>query len=129
MEQPKTRTRTQKLLSFHNQRSQIDLDVKGLYGPRAQLVENLHRFQRSTLPPLEDPSCDHHLYWTSPPQTVLVVKKFRDLEVTEKFKTIIAFLVKTLELKVVVELTVLSEKLIEEDSDFPLKELQTWGPE
>ena len=33
----------------------------------------------------------------------------------------------TLELKVVVEPTVLSEKLIEEDSDFPLKELQTWG--
>jgi hypothetical protein len=127
MEQPKTRTRRQMLLSFHNQRSQIDLGVKGLYGPRAQLVENLHRLQRSTLPPLEDPSCDHHLYWTSPPEIVLVVKKIRDLEVTQKFKTIITFLVKTLELKVVVEPTVLSEELIREDSDFPVKELQTWN--
>ena len=42
----------------------------------------------------EDPSCEHHLYWPSPPETVLVVKKIRDLEVTEKFKTIVAFLMK-----------------------------------
>ena len=52
-------------------------------------------FRRASLPPVtEDPSCKHHLYWPSPPETVLVVKKIRDLEVTVKFKTIISFLMK-----------------------------------
>ena len=40
----------------------------------------------------EDPSCEHHLYWPCPPDTVLVVKKIRDTEVTVKFKTIVRFL-------------------------------------
>lgn len=51
--------------------------------------------RRKQLPAvLEDPSCDHHLYWPSPPETVLVVKKIRDNDVTEKFKTIVSFVVK-----------------------------------
>ena len=51
--------------------------------------------RRALLPPVtEDPSCDHHLFWPTPPETVLVVKKIRDTEVTEKFKTIVTFLMK-----------------------------------
>jgi NAD+ kinase len=114
------------MLSFHNQRSQINFDVRGLYGPRAQLVENLPKRERPAV--TEDPSCEHHLYWPSPPETVLVVKKIRDLEVTEKFKTIVAFLMKSLELAVVAEPTVLEEKLIAEDPEFSTirTKLSTW---
>ena len=50
--------------------------------------------RRATLPEVkEDPSCEHHLYWPTPPETILVVKKIRDIEVTEKFKIIVSFLV------------------------------------
>ena len=42
---------------------------------------------------VDDPSSDHHLFWTEPPETVLVVKKIRDGDVTEKFKVIVKFLV------------------------------------
>ena len=42
----------------------------------------------------EDPACEHHLYWSEPPKRVLVVKKFRDPCVTEKFKVLTTWLVK-----------------------------------
>ena len=35
---------------------------------------------------VEDPSCEHHLHWTRAPEMVLFMKKFRDDEVTVKFK-------------------------------------------
>ena len=41
---------------------------------------------------VDDPSSDHHLFWTEPPETVFVVKKIRDGDVTEKFKVVVKFL-------------------------------------
>ena len=42
----------------------------------------------------DDPACEHHLYWSEPPERVLVIKKFRDLYVTAKFKELTTWLVK-----------------------------------
>ena len=42
---------------------------------------------------VEDPSCEHHLCWIAPPDRVLVIKKFKDTTVTEKFKEITTWLV------------------------------------
>jgi hypothetical protein len=42
----------------------------------------------------DDPSCEHHLYWSDPPERVLAIKKFRDLGVTAKFKELTTWLVK-----------------------------------
>ena len=52
----------------------------------------------------EDPSCDHHLYWPHKPERVLVIKKYRDAEVTEKFKEITAWLIKVLTSLSIIEL-------------------------
>jgi len=45
---------------------------------------------------LEDPGCGHHLWWLSPPDTVLIMKKFKDPEVTKKFKELCSWIVEVL---------------------------------
>lgn len=42
---------------------------------------------------IDDPSCDHHLKWRESPQRVLVMKKFRDEEVTACFKIVAKWLI------------------------------------
>ena len=42
---------------------------------------------------VEDPSCDHHLIWREAPQRVLLMKKFRDEEVTATFKNVARWLI------------------------------------
>ena len=56
-------------------------------------LSHAHTYDRRDKIEKDDPSCDHHLYWIEPPETVLVVKKIRDTDVTEKFKVIVKFLV------------------------------------
>ena len=45
---------------------------------------------------LEDPGCGHHLWWLSPPDTVLIMKKFKDPEVTKKFKEMCSWIIEVL---------------------------------
>jgi len=59
----------------------------------ANFLSHAHTYDRRDKIEKDDPSCEHHLYWNEPPETVLVVKKIRDTDVTEKFKVIVKFLV------------------------------------
>ena len=40
----------------------------------------------------EDPSCEHHLTWNDYPETILIIKKIGDKEVTEKFVQLCSYL-------------------------------------
>ena len=42
---------------------------------------------------VEDPSCDYHLDWIDKPTRVLLMKKFRDPDVTSWFKKIAKWLI------------------------------------
>ena len=42
---------------------------------------------------IEDPSCDYHLEWTEKPDRILLMKKFRDSDVTTQFKEIAKWLI------------------------------------
>ncbi len=42
---------------------------------------------------VEDPSCDYHLDWIDKPNRVLLMKKFRDPDVTSWFKKIAKWLI------------------------------------
>lgn len=91
-------------------RSQIDFDIKESFGNRADIIKNTQDDEQLVLivneayclllisrydgtHQREDPSCDHHLLWKEPPNNVLLVKKFRDKEVTMKFKEIAQWLI------------------------------------
>jgi len=124
--------RRKQLLSFkYNQRSQLNFSVEGLYGPKAQLLENLSTKVRNQVlkeSEKEDPSCEHHLYWSQRPEKVLVVKKFRDEEVTQKFKELTTWLVKECHLQLTVEPSVLIEMSVLKDESYQevRETLVTW---
>ena len=42
----------------------------------------------------DDPSCEHHLTWCDPPETILIVKKINDKEITKKFVELCIYLIK-----------------------------------
>ena len=43
---------------------------------------------------MEDPACEHHLYWMTPADTVLIMKKYKDSQVTTKFKQLCMWIIK-----------------------------------
>ena len=52
----------------------------------------IFEFSTASHSPEVDPSCDHHLHWSSPPEYVLLMKKFCDDEVTQKFMEVARWL-------------------------------------
>ena len=42
---------------------------------------------------VEDPACEHHLHWMVTPNTVLIMKKFKDPQVTTKFKQLCTWII------------------------------------
>ena len=45
---------------------------------------------------IEDPGCGHHLWWVASPDAVLIMKKFKDPEVTKKFKELCSWIIEVL---------------------------------
>ncbi|XP_064384168.1 NAD kinase-like [Halichondria panicea] len=116
----KIEAKKRQLLSMkYNQRSQVDFSDKRVCGPKAQLLENsISNDAKTSAPGVEllDPSCEYHLVWRSSVEKILVIKKFRDVEVTRKFMELTTWLVEERGLTVIVEPAVLMEGTVR-DSD------------
>lgn len=125
-----TKPKLNRLLSMkYNQRSQITFDVQGLYGPKAVLVETLSEEQRKHIS-VEDPACEHHLCWMTPADTVLIMKKYKDSQVTTKFKQLCMWIIKNDNAdKIIVEPSIMEDPLITNDEGFAdiLEKFATWN--
>ncbi|XP_065891465.1 NAD kinase-like [Dysidea avara] len=125
--------RMNRLLSMkYNQRSQLTFDSQGLYGPKAKLWESLPPPERKELVNvmIEDPGCGHHLWWVASPDAVLIMKKFKDPEVTKKFKELCSWIIEGDRMNtIVVEPSILEDPLVTEDDDFKnvRAKFKTWN--
>ena len=115
------------LRKLHNQRSFIVFTSKGLYGPKCIITA------KSDNPDVvveDDPSCEHHMTWCDSPETILIIKKIGDKEVTEKFVELCTYLIKESgrDLTVIVESGVVEEVRAKEydESREVLERLKSW---
>lgn len=122
--------RRQLLESKYNQRSQLDFSVKKVCGPKAKYVTSSTAKASCEASKVEllDPNCEYHLLWNSPPENVLVIKKFKDVGVTKKFMEFTTWLVEQRGLTVIVEPSVLMEPTVKDaDSYTKVREkLESW---
>lgn len=57
---------------------------------------------------MEDPSCEYHLDWLEKPDSILLMKKFRDTSVTMKFKEIARWLIEVISVYIYSVMNVMS---------------------
>ncbi|XP_019851699.1 PREDICTED: NAD kinase-like isoform X1 [Amphimedon queenslandica] len=114
---------------YYNQRSQLDFYPEQTDSDEEPKSKAMIQ-KASDMSGIEDPSCDHHLLWREAPKRVLLMKKFRDEEVTATFKNVAKWLIEEMNAVIICEPAVLKENLIcQEEFSSISRQFLTWKDE